>query len=126
MFVVIVMVLENHLLSCRIVIHRRASWEKALLLINMFLRVCKSLGMHDVCCFTFVWRRMVCVMELVEMTQLQKGLQDFNLNTLLGFWISSVGSSIFLMWIDHHFGKNPRNALFILGCFHLFRCDGDS
>jgi hypothetical protein len=60
MFAVIVMVSKNHLLSCCIVIHRRASWETALLLINMFLRVCESLGMHNVCCFTFVWRRMVC------------------------------------------------------------------
>jgi hypothetical protein len=33
--------------------------------------------------------------ELVEMMQLQKGLQDFKLNTLPGFWISSVVSSIF-------------------------------
>lgn len=95
MFVVIAMVLENHLLSCHIVIHRRASWEKALLLINMFLRVCESVRMHDVCCFIFIWRRMVCVMELVEMMQLQKGLQDFKLNTLPGFWISNVVSSIF-------------------------------
>jgi hypothetical protein len=32
----------------------------------------------------------------------------------------------FLVWIDHHFGKNPGNALFILGCFHLFCYAGDS
>ncbi len=39
--------IENYLLSCRIVIHRRASWEKTfLLMISLFLRACESLGMN--------------------------------------------------------------------------------
>jgi hypothetical protein len=45
-FVVIVMALKNHLLSCAIVIHRNASYEETLLLmISMFLRMSESLKM---------------------------------------------------------------------------------
>jgi hypothetical protein len=32
----------------------------------------------------------------------------------------------FLVWIDHHFGKNAQNALSILSCLNLFRCATDS
>jgi hypothetical protein len=45
-FVVVVMALKNHLLSYGIIIHKSASYEETLLMmISMFLRMCKSLVM---------------------------------------------------------------------------------
>jgi hypothetical protein len=46
-FAVIIMVPKNHMLSCHIIIHRTTSYEEVLLLlINMFLIRCESLGMN--------------------------------------------------------------------------------
>ncbi len=74
----------------------------------VFKSVQKFRDEYDVCCFTFVWRRMVCVMELVETMQLQKELQDFKLNTLPTFWILNVMSSNFWCGLIIILERMPR------------------
>ncbi len=63
----------------------------------------------------------MCVMELMERMELQTGLQDFK--WFLDFKCYVIN---FLVWIDHHFGKNAPNALSISICLNLFRCAGDN
>jgi len=126
MFGVIVMVPENHLLSCCIVVHKIASWEKTLLLINMFLQVRKFRDEYDVCCFNFCMEENgVCYGAGGDDTT-TKGASKLQAKHSTWFWDFKCCVINFLVWIDHHFGKNARNALFILSCFNLFRCPGDS
>jgi hypothetical protein len=62
MFVVIVMVLENHMLSCHIVIHKRTSWEKTFVVINTFLRMCESFRMSVMFVVLFSYGGEWCVL----------------------------------------------------------------